>query len=176
MLRTNELTKSKYSRNHDIGEGLSVSRSGSIWISGNSMVGDKSKYRWFKLHKTYHFKRDYLESGDNVNLVQVAIALDYYEDGGILNVGMKNVKFLTFETTRLASWPSCRGLVVWRDVKHWTSAWRGGANNTQGQYGETEVIILMTNLRGEITRWNSQWMYAFENWGRESSTWGGVFH
>jgi len=35
--------------------------------------------------------------------MQVAIALDYYEDGGILNVGMKNVKFLTFETTRLAS-------------------------------------------------------------------------
>jgi len=37
-------------------------------------------------------------------------------------------------------------VVVWRDVKHSTSAWRGGGKNTHGHSGETEVTILMIYL------------------------------
>ena len=33
--------------------------------------------------------------------------------------------------------------VVWRDVKHSTSAQRGGGKNTHDQSGEVEVTILM---------------------------------
>jgi len=36
--------------------------------------------------------------------------------------------------------------VVWRDVKHSTSAWRGGGKNTYDQSGEAEVTILMIYL------------------------------
>lgn len=32
---------------------------------------------------------------------------------------------------------------VWRDVKHSTSAWRGGGKNTHDQSGEAEATILM---------------------------------
>jgi hypothetical protein len=35
---------------------------------------------------------------------------------------------------------------VWRDVKHSTSAWRGGDKNTHDQSGEAEVTILMIYL------------------------------
>jgi len=37
-------------------------------------------------------------------------------------------------------------VVVWRDVKHSTSAWRGGGKNTHDQSGEVEVTILMVYL------------------------------
>jgi len=37
-------------------------------------------------------------------------------------------------------------VVVWRDVKHSASAWRGGGKNTHDQSGETEVRILMIYL------------------------------
>jgi len=37
-------------------------------------------------------------------------------------------------------------VVVWRDVKHSTSAWRGGGKNTHDQSGEAEVTILMIYL------------------------------
>jgi hypothetical protein len=50
------------------------------------------------------------------------------------------VRFLT-----LVSMP-CRVVFVWRDVKHSTSAWRGGGNNTHGQSGEAVVTILVINL------------------------------
>ena len=36
-----------------------------------------------------------------------------------------------------------RAVVVWRDVKHSTSAWRGGGKNTHDQSGEAETTILM---------------------------------
>jgi len=50
---------------------------------------------------------------------------------------MKKVVFLT-----LGVRPS--GVVfVWRDVKHSTSAWRGGGKNTHYQSGEAEATILM---------------------------------
>lgn len=38
-------------------------------------------------------------------------------------------------------------MFILRDVKHSTSVWRGGAKNTQGQFGVAEVRILMTSLR-----------------------------
>ena len=37
-------------------------------------------------------------------------------------------------------------VVVWRDVKHSTSAWRGGGKNTHDQSGEAKVTILMIYL------------------------------
>ena len=37
-------------------------------------------------------------------------------------------------------------VIVWRDVKHSTSAWRGGGKNTHDQSGEAEVTILMIYL------------------------------
>jgi len=37
-------------------------------------------------------------------------------------------------------------LLVWRDVKHPTSAWRGGGKNTHDQSGEAEATILMIYL------------------------------
>jgi len=37
-------------------------------------------------------------------------------------------------------------VVVWRDVKHSTLAWRGGAKNTHDQFGEAEETILMIYL------------------------------
>jgi hypothetical protein len=37
-------------------------------------------------------------------------------------------------------------VVVWRDVKHSTSAWRGGGKNTHDQPGEAVVRILMIYL------------------------------
>jgi len=40
----------------------------------------------------------------------------------------------------------CRAVVVWRDVKHSTSAWRGRGKNTQGRPEEAEVIILVIYL------------------------------
>jgi len=40
----------------------------------------------------------------------------------------------------------CRAVVVWRDVKHSTSAWRGGGKNTHGQSKEAEVRILVIYL------------------------------
>jgi hypothetical protein len=40
----------------------------------------------------------------------------------------------------------CSAVVVWRDVKHSTSAWRGGGMNTHGQSEEAEVRILVINL------------------------------
>jgi hypothetical protein len=39
-----------------------------------------------------------------------------------------------------------RAVVVWRDVKHSTSAWRGGGKNTHDQSGEAVVKILMIYL------------------------------
>jgi len=39
-----------------------------------------------------------------------------------------------------------RAVVVWRDVKHSTSAWRGGGKNTHDQSGEAEATILMIYL------------------------------
>jgi len=42
---------------------------------------------------------------------------------------MKKVMFIT-----LGVMPS-RAVFVWRDVKHSTSSWRGGGNNTHGQCG-----------------------------------------
>jgi len=50
------------------------------------------------------------------------------------------VMFLT-----LRMMPS-EAVVVWRDVKHSTSAWRGGGKNTHGQSGEAEVTILVIYL------------------------------
>jgi len=41
-------------------------------------------------------------------------------------------------------------VVVWRDVKHSTSAWRGGAKNTHDQSREAEATILMIYL----VRWS----------------------
>jgi len=37
-------------------------------------------------------------------------------------------------------------VVVWRDVKHSTSAWRGDGKNTHDQFGEAEATILMIYL------------------------------
>jgi len=37
-------------------------------------------------------------------------------------------------------------VIVWRDVKHSTSAWRGGGKNTHDQSGEAETTILMIYL------------------------------
>ena len=37
-------------------------------------------------------------------------------------------------------------VVIWRDVKHSTSAWRGGDKNTHAQSGEAEATILMIYL------------------------------
>jgi hypothetical protein len=37
-------------------------------------------------------------------------------------------------------------VVVWRDVKHSTSAWRGGGKNTHDQSGEAEATILLIHL------------------------------
>ena len=39
-----------------------------------------------------------------------------------------------------------RAVVVWRDVKHSTSAWRGGGKNTHDQPREAVVRILMIYL------------------------------
>jgi len=36
--------------------------------------------------------------------------------------------------------------IVWRDVKHSTSAWRGGAKNTHDQSEEAGATILMIYL------------------------------
>jgi len=41
---------------------------------------------------------------------------------------------------------SSGAVVVWRDVKHSTSAWTGGGKNTHDQSGEAEVTILMIYL------------------------------
>ncbi len=38
------------------------------------------------------------------------------------------------------------GVVVWRDVKHSTSTWRGGGKNTHDQSGKVEATILMIYL------------------------------
>jgi len=43
-------------------------------------------------------------------------------------------------------------VIIWRDVKHSTSAWRGGGKNTHDQSGETEVTILMIYL----LKWSSK--------------------
>ena len=40
----------------------------------------------------------------------------------------------------------CRAVVVWRDVKQPTSAWRGGGKNTHSQSEELEVRTLVINL------------------------------
>ena len=53
---------------------------------------------------------------------------------------MKKVMFIT-----LGVMP-CRAVVVWRDVKHSKSAWRGGGKNIHGQFKEAEVRILVVNL------------------------------
>jgi len=37
-------------------------------------------------------------------------------------------------------------VVVWRDIKHSTSTWRGGGKNTHGQSGEVEAKTLMIYL------------------------------
>jgi len=37
-------------------------------------------------------------------------------------------------------------VVVWRDVKHSTSAWRGSGKNTHDQSGEADATILMIYL------------------------------
>jgi len=37
-------------------------------------------------------------------------------------------------------------VVVWRDVKHSTSTWRGGGKNTHDQSREAETTILMIYL------------------------------
>jgi hypothetical protein len=39
-----------------------------------------------------------------------------------------------------------RAVVIWRDVKHSTSFWRGGGKNTHGQPREAVVRILMIYL------------------------------
>jgi len=41
-------------------------------------------------------------------------------------------------------------VVVWRDVKHSTSAWGGGGKNTHDQSGEVEA----TKLRISMLRWS----------------------
>ena len=40
----------------------------------------------------------------------------------------------------------CKAVVIWRDVKHSTSAWRGGGKNTHGQLGEAVIRILVIYL------------------------------
>jgi len=37
-------------------------------------------------------------------------------------------------------------VVVWRDIKHSTSAWRGSGKNTHDQSGEADATILMIYL------------------------------
>jgi hypothetical protein len=37
-------------------------------------------------------------------------------------------------------------VVVWKDVKHSTSSWRGGGRNTHGHPGEAVVRILVIDL------------------------------
>jgi len=39
-----------------------------------------------------------------------------------------------------------REVIIWRDVKHSTSAWRGGGKNTHCRPGEAVVRILVINL------------------------------
>jgi hypothetical protein len=39
-----------------------------------------------------------------------------------------------------------RAVVVWRDVKHLTTAWRGSGKNSHGQFEVAEVRILIINL------------------------------
>jgi len=46
-------------------------------------------------------------------------------------------------------------VVVWRDVKHSTSAWRGGGKNTHDQFGDAEATILMIYLL--------RWSFKVEN-------------
>ena len=46
-------------------------------------------------------------------------------------------------------------VVVWRDVKHSTSAWRDGGKNTHDQSGEAKVTILMIYLL--------RWSFKVEN-------------
>jgi len=46
-------------------------------------------------------------------------------------------------------------VIVWRDVKHTTSAWRGGGKNTHDQSGEAEATILMIYLL--------RWSFKVEN-------------
>jgi len=126
-LRTKELTKSKDLRADENSEVISVSRGngGGRGTRGSSKNGNKEKYKCFKCHKFGHFKRDCPE--DNENSVQVVS--EEYEDAGALVVScwrMKKVRFLT-----LVLMP-CRAVIVWRDVEHSTSAWRGGGKNTQG--------------------------------------------
>jgi len=53
---------------------------------------------------------------------------------------IKKVRFLT-----LVLMPF-RAVIVWRNVKHSTSAWTGGGKNTHGQSREAEVTILVINL------------------------------
>jgi len=44
----------------------------------------------------------------------------------------------------------CRGVVIWRGVKHSTSTWRGGGKTAQVQSGEAKVRILTIKLRVEL--------------------------
>jgi hypothetical protein len=50
---------------------------------------------------------------------------------------------------------SGRVVVVWRDVKHSTSAWRGSGKNTHDQSGEAEATTLMIYLL--------RWSFKVEN-------------
>jgi hypothetical protein len=70
MLRTKKLTNSKGLK-FDDNEGLNVSRRRGMSRGNrrNSIGGGKSKYKCFNCHKINHFKRDYLECGDNDNIL-----------------------------------------------------------------------------------------------------------
>jgi len=56
----------------------------------------------------------------------------------------KVLKKVMFLTLRVMS--PYRAVIIWRDVKHSTSAWRGGEKNTHGQSEEAKVRILVINL------------------------------
>jgi len=79
-LRIKELNKSKDLKFNDNGEDLSVSRGRgeSRGNHGKSNGGDKSKYKCFNCHKINHFKRDYLELGDDGDYVKFVVALEDY--------------------------------------------------------------------------------------------------
>lgn len=57
-----------------------------------------------------------------------------------LKLGKRGVTFLILGIM------SCRAVVVWRNVKYSTSAWKGRGKNTHGQSEEAEVRILMISL------------------------------
>jgi len=52
-------------------------------------------------------------------------------------------------------------VVIWKDVKHLISAWRGGGKNTHDQSGEAKATILMIYLLKWSFKVEDSGMYTF---------------